>query len=417
MMGLDIHHSRTLSRAFNMLMPVYLQNAAIDNSAGHEKTASRVSFLDGLRGYASLIVFISHFLEPFEPAKRFGYGFGEEHNSFLQLPIIRVFYSGVPMVAIFFIISGYALSYKPFMLVHHGPASQLSDTLASAIFRRDSLEYATLPGVIEPRPRRFVNARDQFTDWCRFVVDELTNPWDWRVADYVYDSHLWTIPIEFRASLVLFLVLTCISRIRRLYRLAISAALGLYCMWCGKWHMALFMCGMLFADLAAMNRAPLVTSNRYWCLVISLVPLILGLLLLSFPIRNGHKTPGYVLLSRITLNYNIWHTFGAILVFWAFENSLILRRAFDNSFARYLGKISYALYIVHGPILHSLGYGITSYICGLGENLSFSNYSGLFLGFLLVAPIVFWWADIFERLVDQQSVKLARWMYMKVRIE
>lgn len=439
LIGEETFLPRTLNDALNILLPIYLQRAASNDSPGPEKTTARVSFVDGLRGYASFIVFVSHFLEPFEPAKRFGYGFGEDNNSFLQLPIIRLLYSGVPMVAIFFIISGYALSYKPLLVIQHD--GQLSDTLASAIFRRgirlflptiastflvmvtvrlrlqDSLDYSALPGVIEPRPRRFASAREQFTDWSRFVVAELTNPWDWRIGDYAYDSHLWTIPIEFRASLILFLVLACTAKIRRVYRLAISTALWAHCMWYGMWHVALFISGMFFADLAVRAGSSIVTPNRYWHLLISFVPLVLGLLLLSFPIRNGDKTPGYVFLSRVSLNYNTWHALGAILVLWALHISLSLQKIFVTSFARYLGKVSFALYIVHGPALHSVGYDITCYICGLGEEAALPYRGGLLLGFLLVMPIVFRWADVFERLVDQPTVKLAKWLYWKARVE
>ncbi len=111
--------------AFDILLPVYLQKATSHDSPSHKKAAPRLSFLDGVRGYASLTVFVSHFFEPFEPAKRFGYGFGETNNRFLQLPIVRLLYSGVPMVALFFIISGYALSYKPVLLIQHGSSCQL----------------------------------------------------------------------------------------------------------------------------------------------------------------------------------------------------------------------------------------------------------------------------------------------------
>ena len=281
----------------------------------------------------------------------------------------------------------------------------------------DSPDYTTLPGVIETRPHRFTSGRDQVVDWSRFVVTELTNPWDWRIREYAYDSHLWTIPIEFRASLILFLLLTCTLKIHRLHRLAISAALWAYCVRYGKWHVALFICGMSFADFAVASGSTTAHSHRYWRVTGCLVPLLMGSLLLSFPVRNGDKTPSYVWLSQITANCYTWHAFGAMLVLWALENSVILQRAFVSSFARYLGKISYALYIVHGPALHSVGYGITSYLCRFCEETNLSHHIGLFLSSCLVAPVVFWWADVFERLVDGPTVKLARWLYGKVRAE
>lgn len=60
----------------------------------------------------------------------------ESHNWFFQLPIIRVVHSGRFMVTIFFVISGYVLSYKSLKLAREGKHIQLLDTLASSVFRR-----------------------------------------------------------------------------------------------------------------------------------------------------------------------------------------------------------------------------------------------------------------------------------------
>lgn len=38
---------------------------------------------------------------------------------------------------------------------------------------------------------------------------------------------------------------------------------------------------------------------------------------------------------------------------------------------------------------------------------------GVLLGFVLTAPIVLWWADVFERLVDRPAVRLAKWLYAR----
>lgn len=421
-------------RVLNDLMPIYLHQATSD-SAGSE-VLPRASFLDGLRGYASLVVFVSHFFDPFQPAKRFGYGYGQGNDWLLQLPIIRVLYSGVPMVSIFFVISGYALSLKPLSHIRTESWDHLADTMASSTFRRgirlflptlattflvmvsvlldlhDASDYASLPGVIEPRPRPFPRVHEQLYDWCHFVTTELTNPWQWQVRDYVYDSHLWTIPIEFRASMILFMFLTCISRFRLPLRLALASAFWAYCMFYAMWHVALFICGACFADLSFERRPTELKPFRH--LLCALPSLALGLYLLSFPIRNGPETSGYISLSMITANHTIWHTFGAMLVLFTLGNSEVLQGMFSTPFAAYLGKISYALYLVHGPALHTFGYGTVSSIWSVfGKDTWIQYQGGLLLGFLLVGPVVLWWADIFERLVDRPSVELARWLYLK----
>ena len=416
----------------NALMPCYLHQATC-HGAGDER---RTRFLDGLRGYASLVVFTSHFLDPFQPYKRFVYGYGLDNRWIFQLPIIRLLYSGVPMVAIFFLISGYALSHKPFSTIRSESWDQFSDIMASAIFRRgirlflptlastfmvmistglhfqDFAGYLTLPGVIEARPLRFNGPYDQLVDWYHFVVAELTNPWVWQVHDYAYDPHLWTIPIEFRASMILFMFIICISRFRRPFRLALSGAFWVYCMWCDKWHVALFITGMCIADVSLDSRRPTFCKDLYYTLPM----LVLGLFMLSFPIRNGSETPGFIWLSMITPKYTNWHCIGAMLTVWPLNHSEELQRMFTTLFAGYLGKLSYALYLVHGPALHSFGYGTVVAIWSVfGKETMIQHLGGLFLGFLLVTPVVFWWSDVFERLVDRPSIELARWMYLKAK--
>ncbi|KUJ21746.1 uncharacterized protein LY89DRAFT_664914 [Mollisia scopiformis] len=373
-----------------------------------------------------------------KPGKRFGYGYDHENNWLFQLPIVRL-YSGVPMVAIFFMISGYALALKPLSHIRSGSWDQLTDSIGSAIFRRgirlflpafvttflvmisirlrlqDFPGYSILPGVIEPRPRHFAGHYEQLLNWCHFFVAELTNPWDWKVHDYAYDSHLWTLPIEFRASMILFLFPICISRFQLLFRSVLASALWIYCMYCDKWHVALFISGMCFADISLETRPSLQNRTSYKHLVYILPLLILGLHLLSFPIRHSGETMGYIWLSSITAKYTNWHTIGATLVLWSLNSSEVLENMFTSSFSGYLGKISYALYHVHGSALHTFEYGTVSFIWTvIGKETRIKYEGGLILGFLLVAPVVFWWADVFERLVDRPSVEVARWLYVRV---
>lgn len=199
-----------------------------------------------------------------------------------------------------------------------------------------------------------------------------------------------------------------------MFRLALSAILWAYCMYCDKWHVALFISGMCFADVSLETRSSPQNTKLYRNLVHMLPLLILGLYFLSFPIRHSDETIGYLWLSSITAKYTNWHTIGAMLVLWTLSGSELLQRMFKSSFSDYLGKISYALYLVHGPALHAFGYGTVACIWGVtGKETRIQYEGGLILGFILVAPVVFWWSDVFERLVDRPSVNLARWLYVK----
>jgi hypothetical protein len=94
------------------------------------------AYLDGVRGVAAFIVLVYHGLSDWFPALRYGYGSGPEYFNFLQLPMVRIFYQGRGMVTIFFIVSGYALSYKALRQMRAAQYSALLDSLASSTFRR-----------------------------------------------------------------------------------------------------------------------------------------------------------------------------------------------------------------------------------------------------------------------------------------
>ncbi|KAM3077071.1 hypothetical protein ACMFMG_003460 [Clarireedia jacksonii] len=261
--------------------------------------------------------------------------------------------------------------------------------------------YKDLPGFIEARPEPRPNIFDQFIDWARFVTLELMNPWSWRILDYHYDSHLWTIPIEFRASMVLFLVTISLAKTRTTVRFTLAATFFLYCMWFQKWEVALFISGMCMAEIQQIQlELGVFLIRRAWLATfVWSTTIICGLFLLSFPIRHSAETPGFMMLSLITSNSWDWHTYGAILVVWATSNSGFLRKAFTTPFAGYLGKIS-------------VGYGVISNLWSHWgpEHCQLS----LVTSFVLITPIVFWVADIFWRTVDEPSMRIAKILYLKL---
>lgn len=93
-------------------------------------------FLDGIRGPAALGVFVEHFLLPFWSTIFQAYGDTEEPSFPAQLPIIRLLYSGSPMVYILFVISGIALSLKPALLAQEHQWQQIYKIFESSAFRR-----------------------------------------------------------------------------------------------------------------------------------------------------------------------------------------------------------------------------------------------------------------------------------------
>jgi hypothetical protein len=101
-------------------------------------------FLDGMRGFACVAVFISHCVPPFFPNGRIGFwsnNGAKNDNHIAQLPILRLAYAGTSMVLIFFVLSGFSITLKPLKLARQGASDLLYNNLVSATFRRTGRLY------------------------------------------------------------------------------------------------------------------------------------------------------------------------------------------------------------------------------------------------------------------------------------
>ena len=233
------------------------------------------SYLDGLRGVAAFIVFIDHFVVPWFENLKYGYGSSPENHHFLQLPIIRLLYSGRASVGVFFVISGYVLSSKPLSLIQARKSSALGAVLASSTFRRGMRLYLPIvfgtffsmilagkgfylnvPAQTATLPPIFETWGEQVQHWVDCMVELL---FPFREVNLQkpfspdYNGHLWTIPVEFCGSLVVFLVLLGLSGVRTKWRMRIVATFGGWALMWGRWDMFLFLGGMFLAELDVSN--------------------------------------------------------------------------------------------------------------------------------------------------------------------
>ncbi|KAK1774158.1 acyltransferase family-domain-containing protein [Copromyces sp. CBS 386.78] len=569
---------------------------------------SPTAYLDGMRGIAAFSVFLCHYSYTcFVIAE--GWGSGGSNYYFLKLPFIRLFCSGPPMVCIFFVISGYALSLKPLKLIHsisssrsssaitsaartkkheHNNYSKLLETLSSLVFRRGlrlflppaistflivlllrlgvyewNRSFASdaefLRNVQEIHYTRFDSATEQFVDWG-YAVLNFVHMWDWDAfaGSTGIDVHLWTIPVEFRASMVLFLTILGTARLRGGVRMGVVLGWCVFAFLWERWEMCLFWMGMVLAegdvaremavkreerrrkgelpessgggilpvvepvalartgdvrrhpqprqgameissdiyiveseDEASHSSTYLHSSNhlsstcsRYRsgsAPLLSTTPisqpffeshrpprpfstttspvaspagntifptilLTISLYLLSQPDINSHLTPGWITLTSLiphwwTEHYRFYQSIGAVILVYAVSRhpssspssssassasgsntATILSQylnpkiLFESSIAQYLGKISYAIYLVHGPVLHTLGYTVMRFTWTrvTGTETDGHYITGFLLASLVVVPLVVWVADVFWRGVDEPVVKFARRVEEKV---
>jgi peptidoglycan/LPS O-acetylase OafA/YrhL len=427
--------------------------------------------LDGLRGWACLLVFNFHFLFTYTWAVSTVWGFSGQNYGIHQLPIVHILISGHTMVAIFFVISGYVLSHHPLKLMRGCHWEKTFHVLSSATFRRALRLYIpsiagtflvfiairlglynysqlvvnkglTITGTNEQHPLIMRAFSGQFRDWCKMII-HLTNPFDWSLYYNNYNPHLWTIPLEFRGSLILYLTMLATSRLRSTVRISFVVFLLIFCGYWGRWELVLFISGMVMAEIDLINgvwsRTQTQKQLQYYnqpppgldhgkgnldrgrgfrnrSRLIWIIVFLFGLYFGSTPNTGYKHTPGYMWTWKITpKTYPEPHRFpqslGAVMIVCSVNNCPTTQKLFTNSRSQYLGRISYAFYIVHGPILHSLGYSIMPLIWKhTGRETDAQFCMGLIFGWLICFPVSLWAGDLFWRVVDIPSIRFTRWL-------
>jgi len=480
------------------------------------------AWLDGVRGMASFFVFLFHYAKYGHPNIKLAYGASPEADSLIQLPIVRLIFHGRTMVSVFFIVSGYALSVSPLKLVRRRDYDALARRLSSSVFRRAirlmlpsfaaaSLHWAAQrAGLVGNPDREYVSTfyNDTAALFAEFAGQMMPFTWQTEVASLFYGPQLWTIPIEFRASMLLFVTVLGLARARTGIRMGVLAGLSVYAIVVMQWDVSLFMAGILLADvnLAVFERQSIHRSERtsgsismvtmgittneshryhqdnesllttksrdqedYDCnhTIVSIVStstqssrstsprsgpssstlltpnslssryrhhqhsysrrttallsaaLVFGLYLASYPTQKAHTTNVYIPLYHFlpaSLDYDyksrVWTSLGAAISLAAVSFlPWIQTRVLESRAVQYLGRISYALYLTHYLLNIVLGRPLVRLMWAISgaDSAGWARYEGAWLVATLVyLPVVVWVADVFWRVVDVRSVRLAR---------
>jgi peptidoglycan/LPS O-acetylase OafA/YrhL len=450
--------ARNCIRSSTVFLPSFVRDWNKVESRQHPLSGGNqaLAALNGLRGVACLIVFNYHFLFVWTHSLDVSWGTviditgleetevvkfqDNDQKSLLQLPLFRLLYAGHAMVIVFFVISGYVLSHKPVKLMRTGKFEELQRVLSSSVFRRGIRLFAptiigtfitmlftsagyfeagkgertdpiTYKGNNEEHPVLFSTFYEQGCDWLSSMGYLISNVWCWDLYFNNYDPHLWTIPLEFRSSIVLFVTLLGLSRLRPVARLPLIISLAGLCLaYWARWEVFLFLAGMVFAELDIVSgifTEPLLLDEKIiskghrskswmWACV-----MLTGLYFNSCPSAQPYNAPGYMYLARfISEPYN-WQparpfqAIGGCLMVWSFMHLPKVQRIFTTAVAQYLGQISYAFYIVHGPILHGFGYRLVLRCWSLTGRESNTGFAcGLVMAVLIILPVSIWAADL-----------------------
>ncbi|RWA12540.1 hypothetical protein EKO27_g2550 [Xylaria grammica] len=453
-------------RALRALVPSFLQPST---GQVEPKKQRPTAWIDGLRGVAALFVVLHHMsLIWFSWDIHNGWASWNDH--LIQLPIIRLIVSGPPNVMVFFVISGYALSLKPLNLIQKKEYHKMYQSLASSIFRRHPRLFIpaivlcapapviaylggysgeSMPGaaIYPMNPPRSETIWGQFGHYIENVMplSDLYNPG--HIA-WIYSDSLWTLPIEYRSSMVVFSMLLALSSCTTRARVVITLGVALYSLWYFHWGEFLFVGGVLVVEsnlryqrLAGVREPRLdeaddngikfrrsrlpwsrVLRNRAFRRLCSIAVFLIVLFILSMPLHDRRAAESYGFKALAWLVPSHFHAIGAGDYFWqplaavflilVIDSTPFLQRIFTIRLAQYLGRVSFALYLVHMLLLHSLGFWLGKYLLGMTGSESYWQYgTGIGMAAVIVGFVIIWAADLGSRFVDAKAVRFTVWAY------
>jgi peptidoglycan/LPS O-acetylase OafA/YrhL len=347
----------------------------------------RDTHLDGMRGVAAFIVLITHTLAAFWPTTVYGPQRSGSTVDFLFLKTpLALMTNGHFAVCLFFILSGYVLTKKYFVsstpsLQRLGPdigkrfarlyVAALPAALAAAILMWGGLYY-THSAADFTHSRWLAESRSTCSP--RDVGLVLLNP-IMCLTDQ-YNPVAWSLFVELWGSIAAFCIVIVTSQLKPLGRLAACAAIVILSRLASLGngdnvtygYLGFFAIGVAFADfepriLEAVEKVP---RGRVWRAASTAGLIVLVMLLCAIPhyaLFHGQPTllPRY---GAVALKLAVMGGPSGVLALVVFAIVLASRSAqsiLSTSIPAFLGRISVGLYLVHMPILFSLGCWIVSH--------------------------------------------------------
>ncbi|KAH8668431.1 acyltransferase family-domain-containing protein [Xylariales sp. PMI_506] len=404
---------------------------------------SSTSYLNGIRAIACLIVHNHHVLFFDNPALENPYGAGERNFSILQLPIVRLIHAGRSMVCVFFVLSGFVLAYSPLRKIASISPASSSDFisgLSSSIIRRFvrlflpllvTVYITCLVTWVNPwyYPGHWRDAEP--TLWqhhLRFfhIAVPFLNPFTWDIYRPQGLDHCWTLALEYRGSMIVFLLCLTTSQLTTASRKLALCTTALWAFCYGRWEVTCFISGMFLAELRyhplscdfpllhRIHVSPKIKS------VSAAALFVLSLFLLSWPDNGSKGVEPFVTMSRFMPTMWVWDpemgswywgSIGAFALILSVENLPCVQAVLSKPPILYLGEISYSFYLLHWMAFAWFGTMLNFFFTVVLEwspTLSFYLVWGITVAVLVAVSDVFW------RLVDKNSIVLGNLLAAKL---
>lgn len=398
--------------------------------------------MQGLRGVASALVVVKHIVCAWFPYLLWPASSEEASPLLFQLPFLRVLIQGRIGVAIFCLVTGYVCALKPvkcFLQDQHNMA--YASMTKSAIRRIPRLVLpvtiiitasclATQIGVFDVANRcdgvgiayTAPDRRDGVFSALDAWVHDLVRVWAKGKSEY--GAELWTMMPILKGAFWVYIFLITTARVQQRWRMVFALAMTMFRWACNDPYFGMqFFFGIFLADLQNLDPETFVKptkwlSNPILRAVLSIWFLIVGLYIASLP-DTHHEWQAWSLGLRSFLtailpkdpDYPRFASgLGLDVIAVGLHLSPLARTILSNRFFLWLGRMSFAVYLLHNQILRSvlcwMVYGFS--VPAEGEpDLAFTSPLKLFMVLPIYLALTYGSAHLWTTYVDAWCARIS----------
>lgn len=373
----------------------------------------KLEFIEGYKGFACFCVMMSHFIAAFCNVWITALPERIHNGSKFELLIgktpLNLFYNGNFGVRVFFITSGFVLSYAFF---RNGNENYLKRGAVKRYFRL--ILPVVLVNIVAYLLMKFGLTYHQEAamisksyDWLVAFNNFVPSFWGMLKEAFIgnffaneatYVGPLWTMTYEMYGSLLVFAFLALFGKEKVRYPLYVIFLLlfreSNYCQ---------FIAGIAVCDIMVHGGKYVEKyQSKKWLVWLTF---FVGLFFSSYPSGTDQSKTMYRLfnLNQWMDTVTVYHFIGALLMFFAILNSGLLQKFFELKPFAFLGKYSFGLYLIHWPVMISL----SSYIVVRYAGGALSYYKLILLDYCISMVVIGVLAVLLTKFVDSKGIKLA----------
>lgn len=373
----------------------------------------KLAYLEGLRGIAALIVVFHHLVLLFYPALNYGNGTNSTLNTIAVTPL-NIFYNGDFAVCLFFVLSGYVLSYK--YILTNDPHIVAGYAIKRYFRLMPLIASSVLVIFILSRLNLFhtqqLNDRLQLGDWLTSMfngdpsfITMLKNIFYgiFLLGDNSYNPVVWSMGIEFIGSMLLFAFLLLNHKIKPKWILFVLTLL--LAVYLKRYYYIAFLLGygLCFVDQKKLLR---ITP-----IILKLILLLIGIMCASYPADWQHwNTSIYAFMTFEGIDlYSFYHVLGSGILLLLITQNNALKNFFSLKPVLFLGRISFSMYLYHLIVLILIIPHIFSW-CILTLNYKITVLICILVSF----PVILLVSYVTEMIIDKPALKFANKLEAKI---